>query len=151
MIKQVVFLIVLSVGAVFKAQSFVLGSKTPVLVEATTRDLLSGCLPRQRDFKVRLAENENDETAKSVQNGESDASEGEETQSEADDSVEMKGEEDPELRTLKEEIAELESTLKSKRTTLAYTNDAVEEYSKAGYARKVAEMENMRRIRSVSV
>jgi hypothetical protein len=59
-------------------------------------------------------------------------------------------EEDPELVALKEEIAQLESTLKNKKTTLSYTQDQVEEYSKAGYARKVAEMENMRRVRSVS-
>jgi cell division protein FtsL len=58
--------------------------------------------------------------------------------------------EDPEILALKEEIAELESTLKNKKSTLAYTQEQVEEYSKAGYARKVAEMENMRRARSVS-
>jgi len=49
---------------------------------------------------------------------------------------------------LKEEIAKLESTLKSKKGTLSYSQDQVEEYSKGGYARKVAEMENMRRVRS---
>lgn len=58
--------------------------------------------------------------------------------------------EDPAVVALKEEIAALESSLKSKRSTLMYTKDQLEEYSKAGYARKVAEMENMRRIRSVS-
>jgi TATA-binding protein-associated factor Taf7 len=58
--------------------------------------------------------------------------------------------EDPEILALKEEIAELESTQKNKKRALAYTQEQVEEYSKAGYARKVAEMENMRRARSVS-
>jgi hypothetical protein len=58
--------------------------------------------------------------------------------------------EDPELVALKEEIATLERDLKSKQSTLAYSQDQVEEYSKSGYARKVAEMENMRRVRSVS-
>ena len=58
--------------------------------------------------------------------------------------------EDPEVAALKKEIAELETQLKSKRSTLQYTQDQAEEYTKAGYARKVAEMENMRRIRSVS-
>jgi molecular chaperone GrpE (heat shock protein) len=61
-------------------------------------------------------------------------------------------EEEPEdeLTTLKKEIASLEATLKSKRNTVQYTKDTAEDYSKAGYARKVAEMENMRRVRSVS-
>jgi hypothetical protein len=58
--------------------------------------------------------------------------------------------EDPEILALKEEIAGLESTLKNKKNTLSYTQEQAEEYSKAGYARKVAEMENMRRARSVS-
>jgi flagellar motility protein MotE (MotC chaperone) len=58
--------------------------------------------------------------------------------------------EDPEIVALKEEIAQLESTLKNKKTTLSYTQDQIEEFSKGGYARKVAEMENMRRVRSVS-
>lgn len=57
--------------------------------------------------------------------------------------------EDPELVALKEEIAQLESSLKEKRRQVANTNDRAEDFSKAGYARKVAEMENMRRARSV--
>lgn len=64
------------------------------------------------------------------------------------ESEEEEVQEDPEITALKEEIAELESSLKSKRGTLSYTQDQVDNYSKAGYARKVAEMENMRRIRS---
>eukprot|EP00980_Cylindrotheca_fusiformis_P030440 scaffold24812_cov171-Cylindrotheca_fusiformis.AAC.3 len=56
--------------------------------------------------------------------------------------------EDPEVVALKEEIAKLEGELKAKQATLSYAQDQVEEYSKGGYARKVAEMENMRRVRS---
>lgn len=69
-----------------------------------------------------------------------------------DDPVEETSEptEDPEVVALKEEIASLESQLKSKKSSLSYALDQVEEYSKAGYARAVAEMENMRRVRSVS-
>jgi molecular chaperone GrpE (heat shock protein) len=59
--------------------------------------------------------------------------------------------EDPEVVAIKEEIAQLESELKSKQSTLQYAQDQVEEYSKGGYARKVAEMENMRRVRKVSI
>ena len=69
---------------------------------------------------------------------------------EAGEPVEEEVPEDPEIVALKEEIAKLESELKSKQSTLAYTQDQVEEYSKTGYARKVAEMENMRRVRNVS-
>jgi molecular chaperone GrpE (heat shock protein) len=59
-----------------------------------------------------------------------------------------KEEEDPELVALKQEISNLESALKAKKRTLLSTKDSVEEYSKQGYARRVAEMENMRRNRS---
>ena len=69
---------------------------------------------------------------------------------EAGEPVEEEVPEDPEIVALKEEIAKLESELKSKQSTLAYNQDQVEEYSKTGYARKVAEMENMRRVRNVS-
>jgi len=58
-------------------------------------------------------------------------------------------EEDPEVVALKEEIGKLEGELKGKKSSLAYALDQVDEYSKAGYARAVAEMENMRRVRSV--
>ena len=58
--------------------------------------------------------------------------------------------EDPELTALKEEIAKQEATLKEKRRELAYTSDQADDFSQAGYARKVAEMENMRRAKSVS-
>jgi hypothetical protein len=57
--------------------------------------------------------------------------------------------EDPELVKLKEEIHTLELTLKSRRQQVQTMQDRAEHYSKAGYARKVAEMENMRRDRSV--
>lgn len=63
---------------------------------------------------------------------------------------EQPAEEDPELVALKEEIAKLEADLKEKRRQVEYTSDQADEYSQAGYARKVAEMENMRRARSVS-
>jgi hypothetical protein len=83
---------------------------------------------------------------------EGDESTGDVSQEQEDASVEETPEpvEDPEVVALKEEIASLESELKSKKSSLAYSLDQVEEYSKAGYARAVAEMENMRRVRSVS-
>lgn len=57
--------------------------------------------------------------------------------------------EDPELTAIKEEIEALERTLKEKRRALRGTEDKADEYTKSGYARKVAEMENMRRARSM--
>jgi len=67
-----------------------------------------------------------------------------------EETVEEEVPEDPELTALKQEIANLESELKAKQSTLSYTQSQVDEYSKGGYARKVAEMETMRRVRSVS-
>lgn len=57
--------------------------------------------------------------------------------------------EDPEMVALKQEIVNLESTLKAKQRELSYQEEQVDHYSKSGYARKVAEMETMRRSRSV--
>lgn len=56
--------------------------------------------------------------------------------------------EDPELTALKESIAALEATLADKKSKLQYELEKCEEYSKSGYARKVADMENMKRVRS---
>lgn len=109
--------------------------------------------PELADLKERVEELES-----TLKSAEELANQGEET--EAADSAEGSGEEgdeqkeeepkeDPEIVALKEEIAALESTLKTKRGTLSYTEDQIDQYSKAGYARKVAEMENMRRMRSV--
>jgi len=83
----------------------------------------------------------------SEENVDTEAREGEDMQEET---INEEPPEDPEVVAIKEEIAKLESTLKEKRRELAYTSDKAEEYSKSGYARKVAEMENMRRARSVS-
>lgn len=57
--------------------------------------------------------------------------------------------EDPEIIAMKEEITKLEQEVKSARRQLADINDRADDYTKTGYARKVAEMENMRRARSV--
>lgn len=56
--------------------------------------------------------------------------------------------EDPEVTALKESIATLEATLADKKSKLQYELEQCEEYSKSGYARKVADMENMKRVRS---
>jgi hypothetical protein len=58
--------------------------------------------------------------------------------------------EDPELVALKEEIAAMEKTLKERRVQVALTADTADEFSSGGYARKVAEMEQMRKNKRVS-
>jgi hypothetical protein len=68
---------------------------------------------------------------------------------EEEEEEEQKVEEDPELVKLKDEIKTLELTLKTRRQQAQTMQDRADHYSKAGYARKVAEMENMRRDRSV--
>ena len=57
---------------------------------------------------------------------------------------------DPEVKALKDEIAELESTLKQKNRDLNQSERMADEYTQAGYARKVAEMEELRKRRKVS-
>ena len=74
----------------------------------------------------------------------------EEVEGEAEEEAPEEPPEDPEVTALKESIAELESTLADKKSKLQYELEKCEEYSKSGYARKVADMENMKRVRSVS-
>jgi molecular chaperone GrpE (heat shock protein) len=63
---------------------------------------------------------------------------------------EEESKEDPEVTAIKEEIAALEAKIKSRRNDLASVVDSVEKYSKAGYARKVAEMDQIRKMRGAA-
>ncbi len=74
----------------------------------------------------------------------------EEVSEEAPEEEDQGPPEDPEITALKESIAELEATLADKKSKIQYELERCEEYSKSGYARKVADMENMKRVRSVS-
>jgi molecular chaperone GrpE (heat shock protein) len=58
--------------------------------------------------------------------------------------------EDPEITELKQQIAQLESQLKQKNRDLNSIERMADEYSKGGYARKVAEMESFRRSKSAA-
>lgn len=81
------------------------------------------------------------------------SAEAEEVSAEDDAAVEEEDEgpkEDPEITALKEQIANLEKDLKSKRMELNRNRDLVEEYSEGGYQRKCAEMDNMRRMRAAA-
>lgn len=101
---------------------------------------------------LEMAEGENE--VKTQQEAASSSAEEEEEQDKEEEQEakqqQQQETEDPELTALKEEIKTLESTLKSRRQQVQTMQDRAEHYSKAGYARKVAEMENMRRDRSVS-
>jgi hypothetical protein len=57
--------------------------------------------------------------------------------------------EDPAVTALKEAIANAESDLKGKKATLDRIEEDVEKYTKSGYARRVAQVEDMKRIRMV--
>eukprot|EP00550_Attheya_septentrionalis_P003740 CAMPEP_0198283152 /NCGR_PEP_ID=MMETSP1449-20131203/2824_1 /TAXON_ID=420275 /ORGANISM="Attheya septentrionalis, Strain CCMP2084" /LENGTH=293 /DNA_ID=CAMNT_0043979677 /DNA_START=100 /DNA_END=981 /DNA_ORIENTATION=+ len=58
--------------------------------------------------------------------------------------------EDVEIAALNEEIAKVETKIKTTRKDLNSAKNSVDEYSQAGYARKVAQMENMRKIRGAT-
>eukprot|EP00563_Minutocellus_polymorphus_P004453 CAMPEP_0181043770 /NCGR_PEP_ID=MMETSP1070-20121207/12894_1 /TAXON_ID=265543 /ORGANISM="Minutocellus polymorphus, Strain NH13" /LENGTH=279 /DNA_ID=CAMNT_0023122139 /DNA_START=25 /DNA_END=864 /DNA_ORIENTATION=- len=79
-------------------------------------------------------------SATSPEGGEGQQGEGEEEQPK----------EDPEVTAIKEEIAALEAKIKSRRNDLASIIDSVETYSKAGYARKVAEMDQISKMRGAA-
>jgi len=57
--------------------------------------------------------------------------------------------EDPAVAALKQEIADMESALKAKTRQLTVAQEQAERYTKTGYARRVAEVENTRRVRKV--
>jgi len=54
-------------------------------------------------------------------------------------------EEDPEMVKLKEDIDELEREISKKRRILINTQDSTDDFSKSGYTRKIAKIENKRR------
>ena len=64
---------------------------------------------------------------------------------EAEEEAEKEPEEDPEITSLKEQISTLESQLKQKNRDLNNIQSLSDNYTKGGYARKVAEMESFRR------
>eukprot|EP00547_Thalassionema_nitzschioides_P003008 CAMPEP_0194205568 /NCGR_PEP_ID=MMETSP0156-20130528/4810_1 /TAXON_ID=33649 /ORGANISM="Thalassionema nitzschioides, Strain L26-B" /LENGTH=278 /DNA_ID=CAMNT_0038931871 /DNA_START=37 /DNA_END=873 /DNA_ORIENTATION=- len=55
--------------------------------------------------------------------------------------------EDPEVVALKEDIKTFESELRAKRNNLSNVLDSADRYTQGGYARQVAQMEDMKRIR----
>jgi len=66
---------------------------------------------------------------------------------EASPKEEKEQEEDPEIKALKEELSNNEAILKNKKQTLTTINESVEEYTETGFARRVAQMEDVKRVR----
>ena len=92
-----------------------------------------------------------DETQAETDPVQANAEEQEQAEQEDDQVTELtEPAEDPELVAMKEEIASLETRIKEVRRQVMLTSDQADEFTKEGYARKVAEMEQMRRTRSVS-
>lgn len=78
------------------------------------------------------------------------AAEDEEADDGDEEEKEEEPQEDPEVTALKKEIEEWDQKVKNMRRQAMSTSDRADDYTKTGYARKVAEMENMRRARKVS-
>lgn len=94
-------------------------------------------------------ETEQEVTAESNDDSSSDIDEEEEQAEEATDDVKEE-EVDPEVKALKDEISQMESTLKQKNRDLTKLQNLADDYSEGGYARKVAEMEGYRRSKSAA-
>lgn len=60
-------------------------------------------------------------------------------------------EEDPAITELKATIAKLESEVKTKKSSIQALQDAADRYTKAGYARQVALVENNKRMRGANM
>mmetsp|Transcript_25282 Transcript_25282/g.41991 ORF Transcript_25282/g.41991 Transcript_25282/m.41991 type:complete len:317 (+) Transcript_25282:226-1176(+) len=66
---------------------------------------------------------------------------------EEEETVDDEPKEDPAVTAIKEEIANAASDLKGKKATLSRIQDDVDKYTESGYSRRVAQMEDMKRIR----
>lgn len=106
------------------------------------------------DEQVEQVEAELTDEEPKASSDEEEAEEGEESSSPSDEEEEepeeTEPEEDPEITALKESISSLESQLKQKNRELNTIERTAEEYTKGGYARKVAEMESFRRTKSAA-
>mmetsp|Transcript_17980 Transcript_17980/g.22008 ORF Transcript_17980/g.22008 Transcript_17980/m.22008 type:complete len:301 (-) Transcript_17980:260-1162(-) len=81
---------------------------------------------------------------------ESAAEEQDQDQEQLEEEEDEEPKEDPEITAIKSEIAKLESQLKQKNRELNDRERMADEYTKSGYARKVAELESFRRSRSIA-
>jgi molecular chaperone GrpE (heat shock protein) len=75
----------------------------------------------------------------------------EQTNEEITQDVSESSSQDDGVQSLKDEIAALENTLKQKKLDLNRINNMADDFTKAGYARKVAQMESFRKSRNESI
>lgn len=154
MILKLPTLVLLSVASSTQGFSFV--TNTAVKSATTTSTpFLSQQQYSRSNFVLNAESSEkveaeltDDEPKKSAAD-ESEESSTDETAEEAEEEEE-ETEEEKELKALKEEITNLENSLKQKNRDLNNIERMSEEYTKGGYARKVAEMESFRRSKSIA-
>ena len=110
-------------------------------------------LPHRRSFLVKAAAEEENNTNNNNNNNIAKEEDEEPTlitptEATAEEPI---IEEDPALTALKQEIADLESAVKAKTRQVSVAQEQAERYTQSGYARRVAEVENMRRLRKVGI
>jgi molecular chaperone GrpE (heat shock protein) len=118
----------------YSRSNFVLNAESSEKVEAELTD----------DEPKKPAADESEESSTDV------TAEAEEEEAKEEEEEEEETEEEKELKALKEEITNLENSLKQKNRDLNNIERMSEEYTKGGYARKVAEMESFRRSKSIA-
>uniref|UniRef100_A0A7S4JV35 Uncharacterized protein n=1 Tax=Odontella aurita TaxID=265563 RepID=A0A7S4JV35_9STRA len=103
--------------------------------------------PRLPSFSLRAEENEaaEAEAAGASEEDEPSAEASEEGEGDAEEP-----EEDPEVTEIKAKIAELEAEIKAKKSSLDQVKESIDRYTEGGYLRKVAEMDQIRKMRGVS-
>ncbi|GKY90789.1 hypothetical protein MPSEU_000051700 [Mayamaea pseudoterrestris] len=120
------------------------GTSCSPLAPLTSRHACRRIVMRSAADESQAAETEHD-VASDV---EAAADDEDVTEITSNDQDQEQDEEDSELIAMKEEIAVLEQRNKETRRQVMLVSDQADEFSKEGYARKVAEMETMRRNRS---
>jgi len=155
MISLVTIVFVFSTKTSHISNAFV--TNTPFKPEFTSSPLSVSCatsprIPNRQSFVLHAAEEGNDGGSKEEvqeikeETEDSSAAAAEEAAKEEEEESDEE-EEELELKSLKEQIMELESTLKQKNRDLSQMLGLADDYSKGGYSRKVAEMEGLRRLR----
>lgn len=161
MILKLPTLVLLSVASSTQGFSFVTNTNTNTAIKSATTSstpFLSQQQYSRSNFVLNAESSEKveaeltDDEPKKPAADESEESSTDETAEEAEEEVEEEEEteEEKEIKALKEEITNLENSLKQKNRDLNNIERMSDEYTKGGYARKVAEMESFRRSKSIA-
>jgi hypothetical protein len=139
MIASLLFIIIFSSATAFQLNARSWGSVAPSLRHEQP-EFGPAWSRRARKVTPCRAANSDDESESTITTEEATSQESQEPS--AEELV---------LEQLKQDIADLESKIRTQRDRLSYVQNDLDDYSKAGYARKVAEMEQMRRNQRVRV